>query len=88
MMMMMMIILLLLFYFLFLFYFIYLFLLLLLLLTLIETITGLHLIFFIGMSARFRVMASPYVFSLSHSDTPQSGALLWTSAQPDAETST
>jgi hypothetical protein len=33
-------------------------------------------------------MASPYRASRSHSDTPQSLGLLWTSDQPDAETYT
>jgi len=47
-----------------------------------------YLFFFFGASTRFRVMASPYMASRSHSfNTPQSVALLWTSDQPDAETS-
>jgi len=40
-------------------------------------------------STRLRVMASPYRASRSHSlDTPHPVGLLWTSDQPDADTST
>jgi hypothetical protein len=39
-------------------------------------------------TTRFLVMASPYRASRSHSGTPQSVGLLWTSDQPDAETYT
>jgi hypothetical protein len=42
-----------------------------------------------GASLRFRVTATPYGASRSHSlDTPHSVGLLWTTHQPDAETST
>jgi hypothetical protein len=41
-----------------------------------------------GAWTRFRVMASPYATSRSHSDTPHSVRLLSTSDQLDAETST
>jgi len=37
---------------------------------------------------RFRVMASSDGTSRSHSDTPHSVGLLWTSDRPEAETST
>ena len=45
-------------------------------------------IFSCGAPARFRVMTSSYWASLSHSDTSQSVGLLWTSEQPEAETTT
>ena len=41
-----------------------------------------------GAWTRFRVMASPYGTSWSHSDTPHWLGLLWTSDQLDAEAST
>ena len=46
------------------------------------------LIFFCDASAPFRVMATPYEASRSHSDTPHSIEFLWISDQPDAETYT
>jgi len=43
--------------------------------------------FFFGPSIQFRVMASPYGASRSHSlDTPHSVRLPWTNGQPDTET--
>jgi hypothetical protein len=42
---------------------------------------------FCGTSTLFRFMASPYGTSRSHSDTPHSVGLLWTSDQPSAECS-
>jgi len=47
-----------------------------------------YFFFTYGHSTRFRVMATPYRASRSHSDTPHSVGLLWTSDKPDAETST
>ena len=45
--------------------------------------------FFCGASTQFRALASPpYCASRSHADTPHSVGLLWSSDQPDAETST
>jgi hypothetical protein len=45
--------------------------------------------FFLRRFDRFRVMASPYMASRSHSlDTPHSVELLWTNDQPDEETAT
>jgi hypothetical protein len=47
------------------------------------------LIQYIGASARLRVMDSEYEASQSHSlETPYSARLLWTSDQPDTDTST
>jgi len=43
---------------------------------------------FFSASTRLRVMASPFEASQSHSDTSHSVGLVWTSDQPDAETST
>ena len=45
-------------------------------------------IYFLCASTQFRVVASSDRTSQSHSDTPHSVGLLWTSDRPEAETST